>query len=1098
MQREQVGDATCNLGDVERVNRDQLHVILHDLLNTTYFRLFPFSSSAGPCPLDNAAAAAAAVAAKTTTSSSSSGSKGAAKKPPGGAAGRGLPRRAGGAAARCATATRDNPEGACGLLTSDAETTSRATLNSVDRTMSNREVQFAKAKDAPCNDENLPEFWLNLCPETLEEPSSGSSMLNLQLNPEIYTGYNGSHIWRAIYDATCLSQGEQECYEERVLQRLISAMHASTSIHIALHNKQQRKVVDGVNITAYSTNPTYFMKNLGMHPERIKNLHFAFVVLLRALRKAAPSLYHYPFSVDDDPTEDERIVALVQRLLDSRLLSSCSALFEAFDESLLFNNHEASIKRHFKHVFHNVSDILNCVTCSRCRLHGKLQLLGIGTALKILLLPRDMAGSSLSRNEIVALFNTLGQFSHSILSVSPLIQEYWDLHSVSSSAADEGTLHVGEGSPLARDAILAAISRAVKAGLLSPQQEDLLVDRALTKPHADEDLAALARTFGALPESFARHAVRVVLGDAARPAKAVVIGSGLAGLSASLTMLDKGMHVVLVEKEKFLGGNSVKASSGINAVDAAARDGGDSVDAFVYDILKSSKLAEPTPLMEKLAEESEGAITWVRERLNQPLPKLARLGGHSFARTHRPDAGMAGAEIIFALEKLLGSYVRSGALEIRKSSRAVELVLTPPSETPDAQQRISAVKVVNLLTNETDTIEASFVMLATGGFANDLPSSSSSSSTLPESGQSLVAEFAPHLLRFPTTNGAFTTGDGIKMARALGVAEVDMDSIQLHPTGFVDPAEPGAHYKVLCAELLRGVGGILLNSQGERFANELGTRDVLSQAILDTTKTAATPNVWLVLSASAAKAADSHVPFYVKRGLLRKYESVTDAAESMGLDSEVLLASLRRYESLAADAPDEFGKSTFPNAADLTSGNALYVGTVTPVLHYCQGGLAIDTSGRVLRSVKPPVAIPGLFAAGEVTGGLHGRNRLGGNSMTECVVFGRVVGSEIARLAGHTINVAADSGGAADPESASDAPPLRAISAQELGQHNSASDCWIALHGKVYDVTDFLDEHPAGPDSLLRSAGADATDVFDSVHTLQMLDDFVPIGEFAG
>ena len=153
------------------------------------------------------------------------------------------------------------------------------------------------------------------------------------------------------------------------------------------------------------------------------------------------------------------------------------------------------------------------------------------------------------------------------------------------------------------------------------------------------------------------------------------------------------------------------------------------------------------------------------------------------------------------------------------------------------------------------------------------------------------------------------------------------------------------------------------------------------------------------------------------------------------------------------------------------------------MLHYCMGGITIDTEGNVLN--RDGSVIPGLHAAGEVTGGVHGVNRLAGNSLLECTVFGSIVGQKI------PIQTPVRVGSFGSGESVvADPKELRAVSKEELQRHNTPEDCWVAIHGKVYDLTEFAQEHPAGPLSIHELAGQDGTKAFSAVHSLGIMDDF--------
>lgn len=216
-----------------------------------------------------------------------------------------------------------------------------------------------------------------------------------------------------------------------------------------------------------------------------------------------------------------------------------------------------------------------------------------------------------------------------------------------------------------------------------------------------------------------------------------------------------------------------------------------------------------------------------------------------------------------------------------------------------------------------------------------------------------------------------------------------------------------------------------------------------------------------------------------------------------------------RAPGSAPHSVDEFGKTYFPNPDfDTANASALYyTGTVTPALHYCMGGIEIDDRARVLASHgagTPARPIPGLFAAGEVVGGIHGNNRLAGNALTECVVFGRIAAEAIREEVGSSGGGGGGgAAGAVGPTVAAPVgghtPQLRTVTVEELAQHDGREGrrVWVAMYGRVYDLTDFVDEHPGGPESITRVAGTDGTEAFANVHTESMLEDFQPIGVLA-
>lgn len=345
------------------------------------------------------------------------------------------------------------------------------------------------------------------------------------------------------------------------------------------------------------------------------------------------------------------------------------------------------------------------------------------------------------------------------------------------------------------------------------------------------------------------------------------------------------------------------------------------------------------------------------------------------------------------------------------------------------------------------------------------------------------AQVRPDLLDFSTTNGEHCTGDGIKMATAIGAGTYDMTSVQVHPTGLVHPDEPDAKVKFLAAEALRGVGGIMLDANGNRFVDELGRRDYVSGEM----KKNKGP-FRLILNAAGAKEIMWHCKHYIGRGVMKAYPNAAALAAEMGLPAQHLGQTFEQYNAAAKTGePDKYGKKFFQNAP-FTSAEELHVAIITPVVHYCMGGVAINERSEVI--TQDGRQIPGLYAAGEVAGGIHGRNRLGGNSLLDCVVFGRVAGKyameELKRAKGVSSSSSSTSHApvlARSPMSAAMAVTGdRTYSKDEVAQHKTEKDCWVILNGKVYDVTSFLPDHPGGKKAIVLYAGKDASEEFNMLH----------------
>ncbi|KAJ1803618.1 Osmotic growth protein 1 [Coemansia sp. RSA 2598] len=462
----------------------------------------------------------------------------------------------------------------------------------------------------------------------------------------------------------------------------------------------------------------------------------------------------------------------------------------------------------------------------------------------------------------------------------------------------------------------------------------------------------------------------------------------------------------MVEKEPRTGGNSAKASSGINGAwtDTQKAQGiTDSVGDFEQDTLKSGRGLSNSTLVERLAQQSAQSVAWLQSHFSLDLDVISQLGGHSAPRTHRrPDTAdgrpqPVGWGIVSTLTARLSEQPR---FRLVGEAQVIELV----QEYTGAHVSVRGV-VYKTADGKHHELRASAVVLATGGFAGDGGAA-----------DGLLRKHAPHLAQLPATNGKFATGDGIKLGMAVGAGVVGLEHVQVHPTGFVSRADPSARTKFLAAEALRGAGGILLNGRGERFVNELDTRDNVTAAISsacssadtragfpDTDATGAT--AFLVLSQAAADAfGHGALGFYEKMHLMDRVNGLPELAAALRVPLATLTKTLSAHDDArSSGSADKFGKHVFPQPALNADQKGLYFwAVITPSIHYTMGGLRFDDKARVLHA-DSSLPIPGLFAAGEVTGGLHGANRLAGNSLLECVVFGREAGRQAALAALKTI-----------------------------------------------------------------------------------------------
>jgi len=418
---------------------------------------------------------------------------------------------------------------------------------------------------------------------------------------------------------------------------------------------------------------------------------------------------------------------------------------------------------------------------------------------------------------------------------------------------------------------------------------------------------------------------------------------------------------------------------------------------------------------------------------------------------------------------------------------------------------------------ETATLEGP-VILATGGYAADFTESS------------LLKKHRPDVYGLATTNGTHATGDGQKMVMAIGGNGIDMDKVQVHPTGLVDPKDPGSKWKFLAAEALRGEGGILLNGDGDRFCDELGHRDYVSGMIHKEKDKGKYP-VRLILNSKASKVLDFHTRHYSGRGLMKKMTG-KELAKEIGCTPEHLQKTFQTYNAIAeGKQKDPWGKKFFHNMP-LDINDDFHVSVMEPVLHFTMGGIEINDKAQILNKEGKP--FEGLFACGELAGGVHGANRLGGSSLLGCVVYGRVAGdtasnylfqqalkgsagaSRLGQIALHIdpsqpgkISVQWGGESSSQPQQAIASTPKAAaapakeepkafsipdkeFTMEEVAKHNKKEDLWVVVKGVVLDLTNWTEEHPGGVQALLNFMGRDATEEFEMLHDDEVIPKYAP------
>ncbi|MCF0253939.1 MAG: flavocytochrome c [Duodenibacillus sp.] len=447
--------------------------------------------------------------------------------------------------------------------------------------------------------------------------------------------------------------------------------------------------------------------------------------------------------------------------------------------------------------------------------------------------------------------------------------------------------------------------------------------------------------------------------QAAQMADVVVIGAGGAGMAAAVTAHDAGAKVVILEKMAFPGGNTIRATGGINAAETPqqAKLGiKDAVETMYKDTMKGGRNLNNPELVKVLSQEANGAVQWLIS-LGGDFNDVGFMGGATNKRCHRPTGGApVGPEVV----KTLYGAVQARKIDLRTESQVVHLSV-------DKKGRVTGVEVKG--PKGVYKIKAKAVVNAAGGFGAN---------------NELVASFIPKLKGFATTNHPGATGDGLLLSEEAGAGFVDIKQIQTHPTVVESNG-------VMITEAVRGNGAILVNTEGKRFYDELSTRDAVSAAILKQP----TAHAFMFFDEDVRKSLKAIEGYIKQPGMVIQGKTLDEVAANMGVPAANLKATMAQYALDQAAGKDSCcGRTKMERPLNKPG---YYAIRVTPAVHHCMGGLAINTKAQVLDPMGN--VIPGYFAAGEVTGGVHGANRLGGNAQADIIVYGRIAGASAAKLA---------------------------------------------------------------------------------------------------
>lgn len=444
-------------------------------------------------------------------------------------------------------------------------------------------------------------------------------------------------------------------------------------------------------------------------------------------------------------------------------------------------------------------------------------------------------------------------------------------------------------------------------------------------------------------------------GDLNKTCDVVVVGAGGAGMTAAINSKLAGKEVLLLEKGGIEGGNTSRATGGMNAAEThyqKEKKIDDTVQQFIDDTMKGGHDKNNPELVKVLAEKSAESIDWL-DSMGANLSDITLGGGATNPRMHRPlDADGKVIPVGSFLVKTLKAKVDELKIPMIANARVNKVLIEDGK----------AAGVVAETKDGTLTVKAPAVIICSGGFG---------------SSNDKIKKYRPDLDGYVSTNAATIEGDAIDFLGAIGADFVDMDQIQTHPTVV---QKDGA----LISESLRGDGAILLNQKGQRFVNEMETRDTVSAAINQQPQKTA----WILVDKPLYDGSKV-IQKYVKNGALTEIKDAKALAEFIGADQKAVEESLSAWQGVVKAKEDqEFNRKNLDTVKSDLSVYPLYAGPVGPGIHHTMGGVKINPQAEVISTEGAP--IPGLFAAGEVTGGVHGGNRLGGNAVSDIITFGRI------------------------------------------------------------------------------------------------------------
>jgi flavocytochrome c len=457
-------------------------------------------------------------------------------------------------------------------------------------------------------------------------------------------------------------------------------------------------------------------------------------------------------------------------------------------------------------------------------------------------------------------------------------------------------------------------------------------------------------------------------------ADVVIIGSGFAALSAAIEARIAGAAVMVVEKMPLPGGNSIInggdfAAAGTKMQKAEGIE--DSPELMLKDMLRAGLYLNHVEKARTVAEQSNAALEWCMDYVGARFSGVGFHGGHSVKRAHHTISGI-GSELV---NKLLAKAKELG-VNIQTRTKLVRFLANKEGRIVGIEAR-KGYRFPEENTGKSAFIKAKrAVVLASGGFSRDLKLRMIQDPRLND--------------KFESTNQPGATGEALLAACLAGAMDVQMDWIQLGP--WTSPDERGFGVVPWFCERLVGYAPMINPKTGKRFFKETGNRKERADAII----LIGDPVIIFGDSVTVPKQVypPSALEDGMKNGAIKKFDSLEEVAKGYNIPVQPFLEEVARWNSFVEKRKDtDFDCMIFPDAKPTTA-PPFYAARLWPKVHHTMGGLVADTNGQVIGFDFNP--IKGLYAAGEVTGGVHGAVRLGGCAMADCVVFGRIAGKSAA------------------------------------------------------------------------------------------------------